>query len=173
MLSLSSILVSNCIFFWRFDFNLRIIIHCRAIRKENKNWTLPTYLHLCTCKSTYVRVVFKKKQTFTSTLIPTTSIVKTQEKKHKILLNNVAGHKQDVHKAKTKIYKPKRRAEWWTNQGSCNNGNINHIGACILTGTFHGHHSSSILNIFIYRRETLPLQVLSVDIGSTWSPDYK
>ena len=36
------------------------------------------YLHLCTCKSS----CFPKKQTFTSTSIPTTSIVKIQDKKN-------------------------------------------------------------------------------------------
>ena len=97
------------------------------------------------------RSLSKKTNFRTSTLIPTTSIVQTQDKKNKILLNNVAGHKQDVHikQRQQSTNQSEDRNSELIKQGYCDGKN--HIGACILTGAIHGHHSSNILNIFMYR----------------------
>ena len=72
-----------------------------------------------------------------------------QEKQ--ISLNNVAGHKQDIHikQRQQSTNQSEDRNSELIKQGYCDGKN--HIGACILTGAIHGHHSSSILNIFMYR----------------------
>ena len=73
----------------------------------------------------------------------------SQEKR--ISLNNVAGHKQDIHikQRQQSTNQSEDRNSELIKQGYCDGKN--HIGACILTGAIHGHHSSSILNIFMYR----------------------
>ena len=67
------------------------------------------------------RSLSKKTNFRTSTLIPTTSIVQTQDKKNKILLNNVAGHKQDVH------IKQRQQS---TNQSEDRNSELIKQGSC-------------------------------------------